>query len=599
MQQHSAGFSPQIQQIEAVRAPSPAERIRNVSQDSDTESFEIVLHIALDSALVLDGFQRYAAAVGVEADMERRIDIGGLAFVPVTADPSSIPSLARFAFLRVARPMPRLRGVPALERARAVPGFGPCALPSQGPVDPDLRIAVFDGGLDPASQLVKWATPFETPGVGEPIALDHGHAVTSALLFGNLTPGEAAPQPYARVDHYRVLDKDAETDPYELYDVLRRIDGVLAQRSHEFFSLSLGPYVSIEDDEVHPWTALLDSHLSSGTSLATLAVGNNGGEASPDDQRIQIPSDCVNGLSIGAADTERSDWDRASYSAKGPGRSPGRVKPDLMSFGGEGGEQFVVYDSAAVPNVAAICGTSFGTPSVLRMAAGSRAHFGSRLSPLALKALLVHASDKCAFEDRDELGWGRAPQSVEDVVVCPDGSVRVVYQGELQPGKFMRAPIPLPAEPLTGMVTVAATFCYASPVDPEDPGTYTRCGLDVIWRPHSGKFSGTATEPVSKSFFRRTDYDNEAELRRDAMKWDTVRHAEQRYQPASLLNPMFDIHYNLREGGGPSRTADKLRYALVVSITAPRTPGLYDGVVRAYAGILEALQPVVPVPIRV
>ena len=135
----------------------------------------------------------------------------------------------------------------------------------------------------------------------------HGHDVTSAALFGPLVPGKPAPRPFGVVDHYRVLDKECDSDPYELYDALRRIDEVIKARQYEFFNLSIGPALPIEDDEVHPWTALLDEHLSDGHALVTVAVGNNGQEDRPSGEaRIQVPSDAVNCVAVGAADSQRA-----------------------------------------------------------------------------------------------------------------------------------------------------------------------------------------------------------------------------------------------------------------------------------------------------
>jgi hypothetical protein len=66
----------------------------------------------------------------------------------------------------------------------------------------------------------------------------------------------------------------------------------------------------------------------------------------------------------------------------------------------------------------------------------------------------------------------------------------------------------------------------------------------------------------------------------------------------SLRNPVFDIHYNARQGGAPTASAAKIRYALVVSVTAPRTADLYNKIVRRYATQLRPLQPVITVPIQ-
>ena len=99
--------------------------------------------------------------------------------------------------------------------------------------------------------------------------------MTSALLFGSIL-GNEAERPLCRVDHHRVLDKDSLTDAFELYDVLERVKSILEQGNYEFFNLSIGPALPIDDDEVHAWTAVLDEHLSDGHSLASICGRKHG-----------------------------------------------------------------------------------------------------------------------------------------------------------------------------------------------------------------------------------------------------------------------------------------------------------------------------------
>jgi len=595
----------QLRRIELVRAPTASERLRIDAESSSIEGqlLEVVLHASesASSNYILSAFNEYALNLGARPHFERRLHAGGLCFVPVEAGQADINELARFAFLRVARPMPRLREIQPIERAMPSPSSQPCALPTEDSVDPDLHVAIFDGGIPEDFSLERWVNriePQETPSTPFESGVEHGQNVTSALLFGSLNPGKPAPRPYAVVDHFRVLDQESSQDPYELYDALRRIQATLKERNYEFFNLSIGPAMSIEDDEVHPWTAILDEYLSDGHALATIAVGNNGTKTNPRESRIQVPSDSVNAMGIGAADSQRAGWKRAEYSAFGPGRSPGLVKPDVLHFGGDQREPFIVYDTNDTPNLATTGGTSFASPAALRMALGVRAHFGDRISPLALKALLIHGADH-ADMDKSEVGWGRLPQEIDDLVVCADGSVRVVYQGEISPSQYLRALIPLPEQRLAGFVTVDVTFCYATTVDPQDPGSYTRSGLDVVFRPHAEKFKNAdSIEPESKPFFQRSEYDNERTLRNDAHKWETTLNRSKRFRGTSLYRPVFDIHHNARVGGGIANTVDRIRYALIVTVHSNKTPDIYDQVVRTYAGRLEALQPRIEIPIR-
>lgn len=603
--ENPATISDQIRRLERVRAPQAEERLRASAEDINESPLEVVLHANSrpESEYIVAGFLDFASLLGVEVDVDRRLYVGGLCFIPAYASGNQALELAQYSFLRVARPMPRLRSIAPIERSQPLANALPAPVPDVDAVDPDLRIAVFDGGLADSSGLTRWAHPVDAPSVGAPVdaLLDHGHDVTSAALFGPLLAGEVAPRPFAVVDHYRVLDDQCGSDPYDLYDVLRRIDDVLSARPYEFFNLSIGPALPIEDDDVHSWTSLLDDRLSDGRALATIAVGNNGSEDRPSGAaRVQVPGDSVNAFSIGAADSSRDGWLRAPYSAVGPGRSPGKVKPDVVCFGGDRREPFQVYDASNMPNVAVTCGTSFASPSALRLAAGVRAHFGGRISPLALKALLTHAAVPNE-ESREDVGWGRLPADLAPIVLCEDGMARVLYQGELSPSQYLRARLPLPdASYLSGLVSIEATFCYACPTDPQDPGSYTRSGLEVTFRPHSGRFSNQeSTIPESKSFFKRTEYDTENSLRNDAHKWDTTLHGGHRMRATSLHEPVFDIHYNARSGGGAAQAAEKMRYALVLTVRSPKTPDLYDEVVRAFAGRIEPLIPAVAIPIQV
>lgn len=586
--------------LESVRLPPPPERVRSVPIDGEDVALEIVLHSG--ESRVVRAFESYAESLDVDAAIERRIDAGGLCFIPAAGPADRVLALAQFSFLRVARLMPRLRTiVPVVRSLRG--GTQAIELSDEPPLDPDLRVAVFDGGLPEGSCLEPWVDSYEFSSLGDahPDLLDHGQDVSSALLFGSIDPDEDPDRPYAYVDHYRVLDVDSGRDPFELYDVINRIDSVMAQRSYEFISLCIGPALAIEDDEVHSWTAFLDDALADGKTLATIAAGNNGDlDRSSGNARIQVPSDCVNGLAVGAASSAGGSWNRAPYSAVGPGRSPGIVKPDLLAFGGVGREPFVTVD--AKERLTDTGGTSFATPATMRTALGIRAMFGTRVSPLALKALLLHTAEPHQSAERSDVGWGRVREDLSSIVECGEGQARVLYQGELAPGKFLRAQIPMPAKAPPGMVTMSATLVFATEVDPQDPSNYTRAGVEIFFRPHEGRFArAESVNAVTKPFFSRRRFVTEAELRSDAHKWETVLNDQRRFRASSLSQPVFDIHYVAREEGhdvAPS-SASKIRYAMVITIDAPRSPDLYEEVLHTYHSRLEALTPVVTVPVRV
>ncbi|HEY3489824.1 MAG TPA: S8 family peptidase [Candidatus Deferrimicrobiaceae bacterium] len=592
----------QFTEIEAFAPMVAADRIKG-NNNSEEHVFEVGLHLPpegvdLDMRAL---FADYAATCGFRVNDEFAFTAGRLMFLAIEGDPAGIERLAQFTMMRVVRGMPKLRGVRPM--VRSTPLSVSFRLPSGGPLSKEPRVGVLDGGLPDEHVLGGYVRRYflSDPAASDvPEYLSHGLGVTSALLFGPIEPDSVASRPYAPVDHHRVLDakSDAE-DQYELYRTLAHVETVLLSRQYQFINLSLGPSLAIEDHDVHAWTAVIDSILSDGETVMTVAVGNNGER---DDltglSRIQVPSDSVNALSVGAADHTTAGWRRAPYSAKGPGRSPGRRKPDLLAFGGSPREYFHVATPGSTTELAATLGTSFAAPLALRSAVGISAILGDEVHPLTIKALLIHGCEGGQVGDPLEVGWGRVPADLNQLITCDDGVARIIYQGELRPGKFLRAPVPLPKVQLQGNVLLLATFCYASPVDPQDAAAYTKAGLSITFRPHRDKRDDRAANAISKTFFPEAVYRPEAELRSDLGKWETVLHAGKTFRGSSLLGPVFDVHYNAREAGGAASSgAPLIRYALVVTVVAPRHPKLHQEILDAH-NVLQALVPQIAVPIR-
>jgi hypothetical protein len=602
------GLAADVLKIEAIEAQTADERVQSALSGS-SEPLELVLHFDAQRDFSWEAqFLKYAAQCGLKIDTKKTYQARGLWFLEAKGTAKGARQLADFAFVRAIRPMPQLRPLEEPNILRSVASTMAVTLPAEGPLDPDCRVAVFDGGLPDNHPFKPWATaiePMPKDGIGKPVLEYqlHGMAVTSALLFGHMTPG-VAPRPYGFVDHYRVLGTD--TVDQNLYGVMLYIDKILSSKDYAFASFSIGPVEIIGDDQVSLWTTMLDDHFHQARMLGTIAVGNDG-LASPPHNRVQVPSDCVNALAVGASDGSGEGWKRAPYSSVGPGRAPGIVKPDVVHFGGIEGSEFVFLYAGG--KLARITGTSFASPTVMRLATAIRAHFGTSISPLSIRSLIVHSTTN-GGNPRDEVGWGLAPDDVTDVTVCPDGSVRVLYQGWLDPSKVQRAIVPIPKTTLTGMVTVRATFCYSCQTDPHTPGDYTRAGLGITFRPHMSKFPKPPKDqpnkkpdpdfPESKPFFEGVGRKSEQALRYDAFKWDTVRHAEHSFRGATLSRPVFDIHYQARQPGRSASPSDapKLRYALVVTVTATRHKDLYDRVIANYP-TLAPITPLTNLPVKI
>lgn len=588
--------------IEEFAVFTPEQRVANYGSKKD-RFFEVGIHLLPDEnrLFVQRAFAKYARELKVDVYIDLSFTAGNLWFVPIQGDYRVIERLAKFVFVRVIRPVPKLRGMRPVQRTAGV-SIG-CTLPTEQPLSSEPKVAILDGGLPERHAIGPWLRSYrilDEDAEDSPDGVEHGLAVTSAFLFGPIPPNGAAARPFAYVDHLRVLDHDADAeDPLELYRTLGFVEQVLLSRQYQFVNLSLGPELPIEDGDVHAWTSVIDDLLSDGDTLMTVAVGNNGElDRASGNARVQVPSDCVNALAVGAANDVAAGWARAPYSAVGPGRSPGVIKPDLMAFGGDAAKYFHVLSASKKPVLVPQLGTSFASPYLLRSAVGIRAILGAELTPLAIKALLVHAADASTHNKLD-VGWGKVPEDVMSIITCEPGVARVVYQGELKPSKYLRAALPLPVGGLKGNIRLTATFCYASPTDPQDAAAYTRAGLEIVFRPSDKKIKAGKANANTRGFFDMKKYATEEERRSDLGKWETVLHNTVGMRGSSLDNPVFDIHYNAREAGARASSAEKIRYALIITLEAPKHVDLYNDILRAYAKTLVPIQPQVSLPIRI
>jgi hypothetical protein len=591
----------ELARIEQFAAVNPADRIIDPCL-SITRFFEAGVHMLDESyADIKRAFLDFSLQLGVHVHEAQGLTVGGMWFVPVECDRSTIPRLAEFAFVRVIRPVPRTQAMhPALPRQLPTAA---CSLPEEDPVSTLPRVALLDGGLPAQHSLARWIAHtrvMNAAAVDDPAGPDHGLGVASAFLFGPIQPGQPAERPYSMVDSIRVLDDlPGEEDPLELYRTLGHIEAVLISHEYEFLNLSLGPNLPMEDNEVHAWTSVIDSHLSDGRTFMTVAAGNNGrSDRGMRLNRVQVPSDCVNAMAVGAANATGDLWQRAGYSAVGPGRRPGAIKPDVVAFGGEGGRYFHVVGAGAQPSLVAQLGTSFAAPYLLRSAVGIRALLGDDLQPLAIKALLIHAAHQTPGHFHRDVGWGKPPEDLMDIITCGPGVVRMVYQGHLTPEKYLRARLPLPARGLRGMVTLSATFCFASPTAPQDAASYTRAGLEITFRPSDEKRKAGTRPADTRSLFSPRKSTPGAEPRTGHGRWETVLHDSQRMRSSSLKNPAFDIHYYARQGGASARYAGSIPYALILTVNAPRCPDIYNDILKANGHALVQVLPKVALPVR-
>ena len=565
----------QFSRIELIGAYQEDENMR-ISESSQWPGYaHVTMHAFETDADILMSFKNAVEELGGKLSSRGFRFVPGLTFVAIEIPPENLRKLAEFTRVRLIRSLPELQQEWKLEQ-NLTRSYGEVSLPTSKPAS-GVKAAIFDGGTanafpDHATEIANSLTSSSSPK-----DLAHGINVTSAFLYGHVTDGATVlPTPFCHVDHHRVLP--TLSNPEQALDVLDRI--VTALRSakvsgtpYRFANISLGPIATFFDDDVHEWTSRLDTELADGRTLCTAAVGNNGnlgGELA----RIQPPGDAVNIFAVGAADSNKKKWGKAIYSAIGPGRSPGYVKPDVVAFGGSNAEPVPIFNPMAGA-VVGVAGTSFASPLALRVAVGADTLSSSVFEPVTLQALMINGSEFSArSHSRADVGWGRLPLKPEEIIYTSSDVVRIVYQGVTRPGHPQKAIIPIPKDlPAGTKIILGATFCYRAPVDSAHAINYTRAGLWV--RAYKGP-------KKSLSLFGSGMYKTEAELRRDSMRWDTVLHAKRKIDVDGLDNPYFHINYQVRDEGESVRMEDAvpMPYSLVVTIEAP---GVFDLLARVQA----------------
>jgi hypothetical protein len=94
----------ELVRVEDVHFIEPAERIKPMRTGNDNPLLEVVLHRSDD--YVLEGFRGYLRELGVNVDLNQRITVRELCFLPVRVPVEQHEAMARFSFLRVGERCP-------------------------------------------------------------------------------------------------------------------------------------------------------------------------------------------------------------------------------------------------------------------------------------------------------------------------------------------------------------------------------------------------------------------------------------------------------------------------------------------------------------
>ena len=132
--------------IEQVAAPSVQDKIKGRLPKAGEVVFEVVLHsdAGTQKESVVSLFREYLKTLGLGQPLARRFSAGGLSFVELDAPVDQIDRITTFTPVRALRQMPTLRMLRPTFRSSRVP-MDDIGLPSAGPVDPNIKVAIFDG----------------------------------------------------------------------------------------------------------------------------------------------------------------------------------------------------------------------------------------------------------------------------------------------------------------------------------------------------------------------------------------------------------------------------------------------------------------------
>ncbi|KIN80195.1 S8 family peptidase [Clostridium botulinum] len=460
---------------------------------------------------------------------------------------------------------------------------------------PTATLGVFDGGVESNNSIIKrYVVEHNLTSKNKEIeCLKHGTMVTSAALFGdlkNMTSNKLT-IPTIKVESFRVLPLEDESDYVDLYEVIDKIEDIVPKRPDiKVFNLSLGPVGPIQDDTITRFTYALDRLSKDGERIFAIAVGNDGSYGE-ELGRIQAPSDSVNNIAVGAYEQNNKTIQRTEYSCMGDGREGAKVKPDVVEYGGSINNQ-MHFISPVEGEKLFDCGTSFSTPVVARKLV-EILEYSSIRYPLTAKAILIHTSNHPKNKPDKHLGYGVVKENYLDMLECTQNKVTIIYESKLLKTARVKLPIPFIDDlNYDGKVLISWTVCVASNIDSKDSDDYTNMCVEDTFYPNAHTY--LMTHPIKgttktlneirdseemnnlldigwkksrtpkSSSNSRTKYATEQERRSD-FKWDTVvKRVSSKMNYSLVSEPYIVLHALSRDKENVED--DKISYSVVVTV---------------------------------
>lgn len=613
---HIEKWQNQICTIKSIDLLRPEEKVLGFSTTWTEGVVEIVIHpLGIDKDNAIEGFFN-VTGIDKEKAIVRSYD-DGLTFVCTYMNKMLVNKAQKYNPLRSLKPI----SVDWEDPFRMSSMIAPAPKLPEKLYKSDIKIGIFDGGVKKGIDLLD---PFITnyDMVNEnptEIGLDHGAGVCGAALYGNLagkTEFDVVKNPVVSIESFRVFPTKKTgnvEDDMQMYTTIDIIEKVVQERKDiKLYSLSFGPKGAIIDDEINRFTYVCDKltyNVEEGETnpLFCIAVGNDGELDNPLN-RIQSPSDMVNGIAIGSYSLNSlNDKYRTPYSCIGPGREGAKIKPDLLEFGGTPDRPFIAVKSGK--QIEGVCGTSYSAP-VVAGKIGRLMTASNQIVPHLGRTLLIHHAEIGNIKNNNENGFGFCTENVEDILNCSDNNVTILYEGEITSSASVRLPIFMPEiNSCRGNAYIRWTICTVVNPNLNDTDAYTNNCIEDTFYPNEMKFAfrkqgmtsknlnllnpediKTATQlidqgytksalPVSKpakKFFKEED------LRNSDFKWDTIIRKEISMKCSSLVNPFLSLHAIGRD----EYEHEKIKYFVVISVNAPKFKGsLYDNILHTYPNL--------------
>ncbi|WP_226639753.1 S8 family peptidase [Priestia flexa] len=604
-------FKQDIRKLDELSLLDGNEIMQGFESDWEEGTVEFVLHPFGDkNTELLEKFLELLRNNGVSMDTIRIKEYpDGPIFLSAFVKRSVLNEISNFNPLRTVHPI-KVNLFPSLRNYQSNKLD---LIPPKGEFSSKIKVGVFDGGIDKTNPfLINYAIEKESV-PSQPVinAIKHGTQVAGVVLYGDLNqyaPGTQLKDPLVTVESFRVLP---QTDPkdFDLYEAIDFIENIVPYRNDiDVYNLSFGPIGPIYDDEVSRFTYSLDRMAWYHRKLFVVAVGNDGDQPAPLN-RVQAPSDLVNGLGVGAFSYDYNSREviRASYSCVGEGREGCKVKPDLCAFGGD--ERFPIHLLSLTHNSKELsAGTSFSSPIISGKAAEILGRC-NQFNALSARALLIHTANHMDNVNM-ELGYGIIDKSVDDILSCDENKVTIVYSAEINPTGMAKLPLPLPLNAeLKGDISFSWTIATLSKANPLHVEDYTESAIEDTFYPNSQKYNFSKKgiknsrklhlikdkkeiERITKEGWQQSlqpassspvNYLNE-QARRLEFKWDTVVKKWKNMRSSSIDQPFLILH-----GMGRNGSHERMEYACVVTIHAPKYSGnLHEDILNEY----KVLQPI-------